>query len=363
MWGRLLALIKKEFLAIKSDKKSLFVVVVPPLLQLFFFSYAATLEVKNIDMVVMDKDGSTQSKELIREFKGSPFVQNVYLSKSYAQGRELIDTQKVIAFVVIPNEFAKHLGSDKSRIQIILDGRRSHSAQITEGYLTQMVQMFQGRHGFFSSVTIDARIFYNPNLMNFWWIVPSLFGTITMIVAMLLTALSIARERELGTFDQILVSPLRPFEILLGKLLPALIISVAESTIIIVVALFFFDVPLVGPLWLLYVGVFFFLFSMSGVGLFVSAMSQTQQQAILGAFVAILPSILLSGFATPIENMPQWLQPFTDVIPLKYYLVIIKGVFLKDIDFMTALPNLLAMFGLGVVFVGIAMIYFKKKTA
>jgi ABC-2 type transport system permease protein len=360
---RLLALIKKELLAIKNDKKSLFVVIFPPLIQIFIFSYAATLEIKNLDLIIMDQDGSRQSRDLIEQFKGSAYVQNVMFAKSYQDGKKAINTQKVIAFIVIPEGFAKHLGTRSSKIQIILDGRRSHSAQISEGYISQMVMMFQAQHGYATPVQIIERNFYNPNLTNFWWIVPSLFGTITLVVALILTSLSIARERELGTFDQILVSPLRPFEILLGKLLPALFISVAESSIIILIALFFFDVPLVGPLWLLYIGLVIFLFSMSGIGLFVSALSSTQQQAILGAFVVMLPSILLSGFATPVENMPQWLQPITDLVPLKYFLVIIKGVFLKDIDLSTALQGLAAMTALGIIFMAVAMFYFKRKTS
>ena len=182
-----------------------------------------------------------------------------------------------------------------------------------------------------------------------------------MVVAMILTSLSIAREKELGTFDQLLVSPLRPIEILLGKLLPALIISIAESTIILFVAIHLFGVPLNGSVWMLYLSVVVFLFSMSGIGLFVSAISKTQQQAILGSFVVLLPSFLLSGFATPIENIPEWLQPVTNFIPLKYYLILIKGIFLKDMSFEAALPELLPMLLLGIIFLSGTVIFFKKR--
>lgn len=264
--------------------------------------------------------------------------------------------------MVIPHEFAKNIGTDHAKIQLILDGRHANTAQIAEAYLSTMVLQFQASLGFQSPVTISTRNFYNPNLNNYWWIIPNLFGSITMIVAMLLTALSIARERELGTFDQILVSPLRPFEILLGKLLPALMISIFESSIIILVAHYLFHVPLNGSLWLLYLGVVVFLFSMSGVGLFISSISRTQQQAILGSFVILLPSFLLSGFATPVQNMPIWLQPVSHFIPLKYYLVLIKGVFLKDISFAMALPELIPMFLLGIVSMSVAMYFFRMKT-
>jgi ABC-2 type transport system permease protein len=361
MFGRLLALMKKEFLAIKNDKKSLVVVILPPLVQVIIFSFAATLEMKHFNMAVLDRDGSRQSSALIREFTLSPNVKSVQFVKSYEEGAELINTQKVLAFAVIPDNFAKALGSERSDIQLILDGRHSNTAQIAEGYISQMVMNFQEREGAKKPLEVVSRNFYNPNLDNFWWIVPNLFGSITMIVAMLLTSLSIARERELGTFDQIMVSPLRPFEILLGKLLPALIISLFESTIILFAAINFFEVPLTGSIWLLYLSVALFLFSMSGIGLFISAVAQTQQQAILGSFVVLLPSFLLSGFATPVENIPQWLQPLTDFIPLKYYILLIKGCFLKDISFSSALPELIPMFLLGIVFLSGTLLFFKKK--
>lgn len=361
MFARLLALIKKEFLAIKNDKKSLVVVVVPPLVQLIIFSFAATLEIKHMDLVVLDKDASQRSHELLREIQGSRYVSSLSLVKSYKEGSDIIDRQKAIAFIVIPNNFAKNLETSHSNLQLILDGRHSNTAQIVEEYLSQMILNYQFKAGFKSSLYIVSRNLYNPNLNNFWWIVPNLFGSITMVVAMILTSLSIAREKELGTFDQLLVSPLRPIEILLGKLLPALIISIAESTIILFVAIHLFGVPLNGSVWMLYLSVVVFLFSMSGIGLFVSAISKTQQQAILGSFVVLLPSFLLSGFATPIENIPEWLQPVTNFIPLKYYLILIKGIFLKDMSFEAALPELLPMLLLGIIFLSGTVIFFKKR--
>lgn len=363
MIGRLLALIKKEFLAIKNDKKSLFVVIVPPMIQVLIFSFAATLEVKHMNLAFLDKDGSAKSQALIRTIEGSSYVETLTRAKSYEEGAALINKQEVLAFLVIPDGFAKNLGTAASKLQIILDGRHSNTAQIAEGYINRMVLEFEAREGLKTPVQLSPRNFYNQNLDNFWWIVPNLFGSITMVVAMILTSLSIARERELGTFDQILVSPLRPFEILLGKLLPALLISLAESTIILLAAVYFFGVPLNGSLPILYLGVFVFLFSIAGVGLFISAISGTQQQAILGSFVFLLPSFLLSGFATPVENMPLWLQPLTDFIPLKYYLILIKGVFLKDISFELALPLIIPMFLLGLASMGVAMLFFKRKIA
>jgi len=363
MIGRLFALIRKEALAIKNDKKSLFVVIVPPLVQVLIFSFAATLEVKHIDLAIFDQDGTHASQELIQEFKGSPYVQKLLRIHNNHEVSELINTQQVLAVLVIPSGFGKELLKAKANVQLLLDGRRSNTAQITEGYLSSIVQtFFLKRQPTSSAVSIQTRFFFNPNLSNFWWIVPNLFGTITMVVAMLLTALSIARERELGTFDQILVSPLRPFEILIGKLIPALLISMIESILILLIAIYLFGVPLMGSLTILYTGVIVFLFSISGIGLFISAISNTQQQAILGSFVFLLPSILLSGFATPVENMPSWLQPLTAHTPLKYYLVLIKGVFLKDMSWGIAWTQIVPMFFLGIIFMSIAMVFFRRRS-
>lgn len=363
MIGRLLALIRKEALAIKNDKKSLFVVIVPPLIQVLMFSFAATLEIKHIDLAVFDQDGTPTSQELIQNLKGSPYIQKLVRVGNNHEISELINTQQVLAVLVIPNGFGKEVLNAKANVQLLLDGRRSNTAQIAEGYLSSIVQtFFLSKRSATRAVTIQTRFFFNPNLSNFWWIVPNLFGSITMIVAMLLTALSIARERELGTFDQILVSPLRPFEILVGKLVPALLISILESILILLFAIYLFGVPLMGSLTILYTGVIVFLFSISGIGLFISAISNTQQQAILGSFVFLLPSILLSGFATPIENMPSWLQPLTALTPLKYYLILIKGVFLKDISWEIAWTLIVPMFFLGIVFMSITMIFFRRRS-
>jgi ABC-2 type transport system permease protein len=249
MFERLFALIKKEFLAIKNDKKSLMVVVLPPIVQVILFSFAATLEVKNINLALLNQDDSYKSKELIKDLGSSSYIKSLNIVKSYEDGKYEIDKQKVIAFIVIPSNFSKDLEKGSSKIQVIFDGRRSNTSQIVEGYLNQIILNHYKKEQLNSKINIISRNFYNPNLENFWWIVPSLFASISMVVAMLLTSLSIAREKELGTFEQILVSPLSSIEILLGKLLPALFISVLESTFILFVAIYFFGVPLNGAMW------------------------------------------------------------------------------------------------------------------
>ncbi|MDR3177507.1 MAG: ABC transporter permease [Campylobacteraceae bacterium] len=358
---KLFALIKKEFLSIKSDRKSLFIIIVPPLLQIFVFSFAATTEVKYVDLAIFDRDGTSQSRELIQQLKGSSYVRNLISMQNYQEAKKMVDMKEIIGFIVIPDDFTENLGTENSKIQLILDGRRSNTAQIVEGYVSQTLMKFQAKDGGQSPLEIYARYLYNQNLTNFWWIVPNLFGSITMMLVVILSALSITREKELGTLEQILVSPLNSFEVLFGKLIPGFLVSTVMSTVILMLAFFYFEVPFHGSLVILYLGVTIFLFTISGVGLFISSVCKTQQQAILGTFLFLLPSFLLSGFSSPIENMPLWLQPVSDLIPLKYYIVLIKGVFLKNISFAAAFPLLAKMFALGVVLLGAALILFKKK--
>lgn len=361
--NQLLALMKKEFLAIWSDKKSRVIIIIPPLLQLFLFSFAMTLEVKNIHIGVLDRDNSVQSEELIRSLEYSNSFTHVYRIKSQKDLQDAIDTQKVIAVVYIPQEFAKDIQSKRTAtIQIVADGRKSNTAQITESYIQNAISRVFGDIKVDQNIIISRNL-YNPNLDNFWWILPNLIGTISMIVALLLTSLSVARERELGTFEQILVTPLSSTALILGKTIPPLLISIIDATIIFLICVFGFGVPFTGSVVILFLGIVSFLFSIVGLGLFISSLVSTQQQGILGAFVLLVPYILMSGFATPVENMPQWLIPFTDIVSLKYFLVLLKGVFLKDIGFNIAFELILPMLGLGMLSLLGATWMFRKKVA
>lgn len=232
MLYQLLVLIKKEFLAIWSDKRSRIVIISPPLLQLLLFSFAVTLEVKNISIGVLDRDNSVQSENIIRNLKYSNRFTNVIRLNSEKELTSLIDSQKVLATVYIPQNFEKDIISKKvSKIQIIADGRKSNSAQITNGYIISAISKdFSNIKSNIDSIIV--RNWYNPNLENFWWILPNLVGLLSMIVAIILTSLCVARERELGTFEQTLVSPIPPFILILGKIIPPMIISIIEATFI-----------------------------------------------------------------------------------------------------------------------------------
>lgn len=358
MFNQLLALIRKEFLAIWSDKRSRIVIIIPPLLQLVLFAFAVTLEVKNISIGVLDRNGSAQSKELIRGLKYSDRFEEILYLKSYKDLEDKIDSQKIVLAIEIPQDFSRNLYQGKTTtIGIIGDGRKSNSSQLAIAYVQQIIQSSFSNQ----KEMIITRNWYNPNLDNFWWILPNLVGSLTMIIALILTSLSVARERELGTFEQISVAPISPMVLIIGKTIPPMVISIIEAMVIYLSAILFFSVPFIGSFLILIASIFAFVFSIVGFGLFISSISSTQQQGILGAFVLLVPSILMSGFATPVENMPDWLIPFTNIIPLKYFLILIKGVYLKDISWEVALNQIIPMLLIGILTLIIATWFFKKK--
>jgi ABC-2 type transport system permease protein len=248
----------------------------------------------------------------------------------------------------------------------VLDGRRSNAAQIVSGYITQLTARYSRELGRERTATLPApviaeRNWFNENLLYIWFTVPCLVGIISMIMAMVVTALSVARERELGTFDQLLVSPLRPFEILAGKTVPAIIIGVSEGLAIFTVGVFIFDVPFTGSFLLLLFTLLLFILSVVGIGLFISALVKTQQQGILGAFIILVPAVCLSGYASPVENMPEWLQIATWLNPLKHALITFKGLFLKDMGFWDVWENTRPLLIIGSVSLVLSGWFFSRK--
>jgi ABC-2 type transport system permease protein len=254
---------------------------------------------------------------------------------------------------------------------VILDGRRSNASQIVLGYLTAIasdvsssIRLEEAGAGALSDAAqapLAVRHWFNPNLTYLWFTVPGLIGTLGLLISLVVTGQSVARERELGTFDQLMVSPLRTSEILIGKLVPPLIIGMVQATAFILVTVFFFEVPLRGSLGLLYLGVFFFLASAVGVGLFISSLAETQQQAFLGTFLFASPAILLSGFATPIENMPGWLQTVTLINPLRHVIVILRGVFLRGMPSADVMANIVPLMLIALVTMTVAAWLFRRS--
>jgi ABC-2 type transport system permease protein len=328
MLNRLVALIIKELIGVWRDPKSRLTLLLPPLIQLFVFTFAATLDVKNVPIGIFNQDNGEQSKELILRFRGSPTFKHIIYLQSQKEIAPFIDNQKGVMVLSFDEQFSRNLEAGKPAIiQLILDGRKSNTAQIVAGYTSTIIDQFN--HDFASlariqqpNVHLFPRNWFNPNLLYYWYNIPSLVATLSMLTCLVVTSISVARERELGTFDQLLVSPLSPVEILIGKIIPGIIVGMLEGALMLTAGILIFNVPFRGSLFLFFFSLFFFISSAGGIGLFISSLCSTQQQAMLGTFVFMVPSVLLSGFATPIENMPGWLQPFTFLIPLRYMLVI-----------------------------------------
>lgn len=367
---RLKALIVKELLSILRDPKSRVVVIVPPLVQLFVFTFAATQEVTNIHLAVLDEDRSDWSYELIERFRASPRFSQVVQLDGAGDIRPLLDRQGALLVLRIGPTFARDLGSGRAAsVQVILDGRRSNAAQIAQGYVETILSGFAqdraaeakgppgstvaqgaaptiahgprggGSGGGGPQVAVVARNWFNPNLIYRWFTVPSIIALLMTVTGLMVTGLSIARERELATFDQVLVSPLTAPEILIGKAVPALMIGGAQAVFFVFVAVIILGIPFKGSLLLLFFSLGVFVLAITGIGLFISAVSQTQQQAILGAFAFLSPAVLLSGFASPVDTMPRWLQVVAEANPLKHFMIVARGLFLKSMPADLVLAN------------------------
>ncbi len=362
---RLRALVIKEILALVRDPRSRIVLIMPPLIQLFIFSFAATLEVRNNSLAVWNEDAGAASAELVQRIGSmGTFEEVAYVHDESAFNRQ-VDYQKSLLGIHIPQDFSSSLAAGTpTTIQVVADGRRSNSGQIALGYLSEVLEDFQADMEpgpAAGAPAVAVRHWFNPNLHYFWFVVPSLVAILTTIMTMIVTALSLSRERELGTFEQLMVSPLTPSYILAGKAIPAFFVAMAEASLIVFFAVFVFHIPLQGSVLLLYLTMAAYILSLVGIGLFISALCATQQQAILGVFSFVLPAVLLSGFAGPVDNMPDWLARLTVVNPLLHFKEICKGIFLKDISLHAIWSHTWPMLVLAVLNTSAALAIFRRK--
>jgi ABC-2 type transport system permease protein len=359
MLQRILALVRKEFLALLKDPKSRVVLIVPPLIQLLVFGYAATFDLKDVPYAVYDEDRGSASRELLARFRGSASFREVAQIRSEGEIAPLVDARKVLVVIHFGPRFSADLQAGRpAALQVIIDGRNSNTAMLALNDLRSIVARFddawseaRGLRG--PPARLETRAWFNPNLESRWFFIPGIIGMLTLVVTMLVTALTVAREREQGTFDQLLVTPLRPGEILVGKTVPGLVIGIVQATAILLVATLWFRVPFLGSLAAFYAGLALFLLSGVGVGLLISALSATQQQGLLGAFLFMVPAVILSGFATPIANMPRPVQILTYIDPLRYFLIILRKVFLEGAGFEILLDQFwpMALIGIGTLLV------------
>ena len=368
MYFRLvIALAIKEFLALLRDKRSRFVIIAPPIAQLLVFGFAATYDLSDVPVALYNEDRGGAARELVSRIEGSPNFQVVAHIDRDSEVAPLIDNRDVLLVLHIGQRFSAELLQGRSAVlQAILDGRNSNTAMVAMNYLRSILLDYnhswlesQGIEG--SLVSLQARAWYNENLQSRWFIVPGIVGLLTLVVTLLVTALSVAREREAGTFDQLLVTPLRPLEILIGKAVPGIVIGLLEATVAIVLMVMLFDIPLRGSLGALYLGIALFLLSAVGVGLMISAIAVTQQQAVLGAFLFLVPAVILSGFSTPIANMPQPVQWLTYLDPLRYFLVVVRSVALEGNSYALLIHQYWPMAIIGVVTLVLAGWLFRHR--
>jgi ABC-2 type transport system permease protein len=369
MHGRLYAIIVKEMWALLRDPRSRLILVVPPFLQLFLFGFATTLEVKNFDVGVYDRDGGRWSQEFIQRLGGSPNVGRIVSLSSPEGVRAAINDRAVIAVVMFEQQFSADVSAHRPAvIEAVLDGRRSNAAQIVAGYLgviaagmgAEMVADVGASATGPRSETVTSH-WYNPNLDYLWFTMPALIVVLGTVSGLAMTAQSVARERELGTFDQLMVSPLRVHEILIGKMVPPLLIGLLNAALYVLLIPTVFGVPLTGSVLLYFVALVVYLLALIGVGMLVSAVSLTQQQAFLGAFLVTVPMTLLSGYATPVDNMPAWLQIVAQADPSKHFLVVSEGVFLKAMPAVEILLNTWPMAVIALVTLSAASILFRSR--
>ncbi len=369
---RMATIVQKELLVLLCNPTSRFLIIMPPLLQIIIFGWAATMEVKNVHVAYVNHDNGLWSRELIHRLDGSPTFKSIVELNGQQEIKDVIDDQKALFALVFDQDFSRRIEKGMpAQVQIILDGRRSNAAQIAASYVSEIVQdigsgtplatTINKNTAGMPSVNIDIRCWFNPNLDFQWFFLPNLIGMISLMLGLVVTGLSVAREREIGTFDQLLVSPATPTEIALAKLVPGCLIGLAHGTIFILIAVFGFGVPLNGSVLLLYTAMLLFAFASGAVGLMVSSVSATQQQAFLGAFTIGVPCILISGAVTPLINMPVLLQYGSELNPMRHFTAIVQGVFLKDITVPAAMTSLGKIMLISLVATSVAVWMFKRR--
>ncbi|NDY72964.1 antibiotic ABC transporter permease [Desulfobacter hydrogenophilus] len=345
---RLIALILKEFLTIMKDPKSRFVVIVPPILQFLIFSYAATFDLENVRYAVFDECRSVLSRSFLAGIEGTGRFKLTGYLENVGQVKEIIDNEKARLMIHIGPRFEECLRSGRpAPIQVIADGRSPNVAMIAIGYLGTIVENFNNSlleqgiaQGSGPGLALVERAWFNENLSSRWFMVSALGGVISTVVVMTLISLSVAREREFGTFDQLLVAPFSPVEILVGKSMPGIVFGMLDALIFSGGAVLWFHIPFRGTISALMVALLCFIITLVGIGLLVSSLSTTMQQGLLGAFLFLMPAITLSGLATPVENMPMWLQQANMFNPVRHIITALRRIFLEGADLVTVWPQI-----------------------
>jgi ABC-2 type transport system permease protein len=343
---RLLALVRKEFASVLKDPSSRTILFVPVLMQSLLFGYGATYDLNKVPYAVLDQSQSPTSARLLASLDATGFFKRVAMLRSVSEIAPAIDLQQALLVLQIgPRLEAQLWAGQTAPIQLLLDARNSTTASAAAAAVAQVVNGFnteQLRHrgGAAPVITLQTRAWFNPNLETRWNFMPALIASLCLMQTLLLTALSVAREREQGSFDQLLVTPLSPTEIMLGKAIPPMLIGLVQSAVVLLITRFWFDIPMAGSLFTLYVGLTAFVTAGVGVGLSISALSNNMQQAMLYTFVLLMPMMLLSGLTTPVSAMPPWLQWATLANPLRFGISMVRRIYLEGVGLPAVLPEL-----------------------
>ncbi|MGB9672542.1 MAG: ABC transporter permease [Anaerolineales bacterium] len=372
--SRLKSLIRKEFIQIRRDPRTLVLIIVIPIMQLFLLGYAATNDVRNVPLAVLDQDHSPAARQLLDAYRAADYFRIAYEASSESEIRDLIDRGVVRAALIIPPDYGKKIkGSGNTTVAFILDGSDptiastslSAAQLIGQQFSTKILAQRMQRRG--QSLTMETpmevrpQVWYNPDLVSAYFMIPGVIGTILYALTSILTATAIVRERERGTIEQLIVTPIRPVELIIGKVAPYVILAIVNTLEVLIIGAWWFKVPVRGDLGLILVLSGLFLLSSLGIGIFASTTANTQQEAMLIVWMSFLPSIFLSGFFFPIEAMPQVLQWISYIFPLRYYLVIIRALLLKGVGIPELRNQIIALIIFGVVIMGAAAKRFRKR--
>lgn len=375
MFGRLKHMLIKEFIQVFRDKRARFFLFGPPIIQMMIFGYAATLEIKHVPTVIVDYDNSQVSRDLVSRFEASRYFDIRKKLPDSRQVKQLIDDGDVTMAIQINAGFAKDIRKGQTaHVQVLVDSTNSNTALVGLGYVNEIAAKFASdylketleRTAPFAitqmpKIVLDKRPWYNTDMSSQWFFVPGVIGNLVLVIVVTLTAFAVVREREIGTLEQIMVTPIRRSEFILGKTIPFFLIGLLDAALISTIGILKFSIPLRGSIGVLACGTVLFLLCVLGIGLFISTVSLTQQQAMMTSFFFIMPSVIFSGFGSPISSMPEFFQYLTYINPMRYYQIVLRSVYLKGVGLDVLWPEMAAMAVIGVSMLMVSVLRFQKS--
>jgi len=372
---RIKRMVVKEFIQTLRDPRTRFVLIGPPIIQMMVFGYAATLEVNHVKMAVLDRDNTRDSRELVSRFSASRYFDLRHYANNTGQLRDWIDHGDVLLAIEIDSGFAQRLqGGQSAPVQVIVDSSNSNTALVSLGYLSRIGAKFSrdyqtdrlNRAGpqfaaIVPSVDLEERPWFNESFESRWFFVPGIIGNLLLIMVMTLTSFAIVREREIGTLEQIMVTPIRRWEFIIGKTVPFFLVGIFDAALISLIGTYWFGVPFRGSVWVLACASLLFVLSGLGAGVLLSTISATQQQSMIAGFFFIMPATTLSGFGTPIRSMPPFFQKLTYLDPLRYFMIAVRSIYLKGVGMSVLWPQMLAMAIFSAVLLTLSVLRFHKS--